>query len=373
MNPRLIMMAGAMTLAPYSAALAADAIMAPEPEPVEYVRVCDMFGEGFFYIPGTETCLQISGEVYYQIGATSDDGVTDSPNYFGFAPDGWNKNTKATVNFDARTSTEWGTLQAFIAFEADWNGVGDGAVLTNQAWLALGGLRMGYSESTWSDSVHDLAVTGSHSDGGLWYGDQNRAFIQYNFGSSTGFFGTLALEDDALEGDGYVPDVVALAGYQAGWGGVWARLGYDESYGDPTIPFEKDGFGASAGIQINVPNMEGSSLRLIGYYADGDHAYGTGHSTSANTGFMGNAEWSVLASYQHQFTSKFSGTLGFQYFNDFYVGGTDIGTGVDGYAAELSLVWLPVENFEVRGEAVYDKVETLDGTVSGFLRFTRFF
>ena len=372
MNSRSILLAGAMTVAPWSAALSADAVFAPEPEPAEYVRVCDTFGEGFFYIPGTETCLQISGEIYYQIGATSDDGVTDTPNYFGYTR-GWNKNPKATVNFDARTSTEWGVLQSFIAFEADWDGQGDGPVVANQAWLSLGGLRMGYSESTWADSIHDLAVTGTHSDGGLWYGDQNRAFIQYNFGGSQGLFGTLALEDDGQEGEGYMPDVVALVGYQQAWGGVWARLGYDESYGDPAIPFEKDGFGVSAGVQLNVPGMEGSSFRLIGYYADGDHVYGTGSSFAGVTGYAGNAEWSVLASYQHQFSAKLSGSVGFQYFNDFYVGGTDAGTGLDGYTAEASLVWLPVENFEVRGEGVYDKIDTRDGSVAGYLRFTRFF
>lgn len=27
----------------------------------EYVRVCSTYGEGFFYIPGTETCLKRGG------------------------------------------------------------------------------------------------------------------------------------------------------------------------------------------------------------------------------------------------------------------------------------------------------------------------
>jgi hypothetical protein len=58
---------------------AADAVMAPEPEPVEYVRVCDAYGAGFFYIPGTETCLQISGYVWYQIGASSKQGPSRHP------------------------------------------------------------------------------------------------------------------------------------------------------------------------------------------------------------------------------------------------------------------------------------------------------
>ena len=34
---------------------------------MEYVRVCDAFGTGYFYIPGTETCLKIGGYVRTQI------------------------------------------------------------------------------------------------------------------------------------------------------------------------------------------------------------------------------------------------------------------------------------------------------------------
>jgi len=41
---------------------AADAVVV-EPEPVEYVRVCDAYGAGFFFIPGTETCIRLSGYV----------------------------------------------------------------------------------------------------------------------------------------------------------------------------------------------------------------------------------------------------------------------------------------------------------------------
>jgi hypothetical protein len=36
-------------------------------------------------------------------------------------------------------------------------------------------------------------------------------------------------------------------------------------------------------------------------------------------------------------------------------------------------VWTPVKNFEVRPEIVYTKAKDLDGTVSVFLRFTRYF
>ena len=37
--------------------------IAIEPEGEETVKVCDKYGPGFVYIPGTETCVKISGSV----------------------------------------------------------------------------------------------------------------------------------------------------------------------------------------------------------------------------------------------------------------------------------------------------------------------
>ena len=31
--------------------------------PVTYVKVCDAYGAGFFYIPGTDTCIKVGGRV----------------------------------------------------------------------------------------------------------------------------------------------------------------------------------------------------------------------------------------------------------------------------------------------------------------------
>lgn len=41
-------------------------------EPVEYVRVCDAFGTGWFYIPGSETCLNASS---HETRTMTEDGV----------------------------------------------------------------------------------------------------------------------------------------------------------------------------------------------------------------------------------------------------------------------------------------------------------
>jgi hypothetical protein len=398
MNIKSLLIGSAAALVAVTGARAADAVMAPEPEPVEYVRVCDAYGAGFFYIPGTETCLRISGYVWYQIAANSYDPLgplQTLPSAGGTAGEGWYKTVRARVNFDARSETEWGTLQSYIRFQASWNGVGDGAVTADQAWISLGGLFMGYSESFWNDSHNGGASNwGSHSWTGMYYGYQQRALIGYRF-ESNGFFGAISLEDDTLAGEGYLPDVVAKIGYAGGWGAVWLKVAYDESFDgtpytvNPNIPglfggFSDGGFAASLGAQFNIPNMPGSSLRVIGFYADGSHQYNAGGPSIlgvAGTSLYGGSEWSILASYNQQFSETLGASVAFQYFNDLYYAGTDFTRGNDAWAAELSVVWFPVKDFEVRGELRYDDVSANafyphvnpEGTVSGFLRFTRYF
>jgi len=376
MNIKSLLIGSAAALVAVSGARAADAVMAPEPEPVEYVRVCDAYGAGFFYIPGTETCLKISGYVWYQI-ATGSYEAGDTPTYhLGALPnqDGWAKSIRARVNFDARSETEWGTLRSYIRLQSTWNGVGDGGATVDQAYIELGGFKMGYSESFWVDSGNGGPSNyGSHSWTGMYYGYQQRALIGYRF-DSNGFFGALSLEDDNYTGTGvgggYTPDVVAKLGYAGGWGAVWAKVGYDESYGAGGA---LDGFGAQLGAQFNMPNMPGSSLRVIAYYADGDHSYATGGSPGSGIG-GGSAEWSVLASYNQQFSETLGVSVAGQYFSDIYAAGTNNnGGGVDGWAAELSVVWFPVKDFEVRTEIGYTDIDITSGSVSGFLRFTRYF
>lgn len=65
MKLKTFLMSSAATLVTASlanAAHAADAVVA-EPEPQDYVQVCDMYGAGYYYMPGTETCLKFDGFV----------------------------------------------------------------------------------------------------------------------------------------------------------------------------------------------------------------------------------------------------------------------------------------------------------------------
>ncbi|MCJ2011761.1 porin, partial [Methylobacterium sp. J-076] len=80
--------------------------------PVEFVRVCSAYGAGFFYIPGTDTCLRLSGRARFEYGYQAPlgrgQGNGDYSGYRGLA----------RINLDARTQTGYGTLRAFLRLEA---------------------------------------------------------------------------------------------------------------------------------------------------------------------------------------------------------------------------------------------------------------
>src|SRR5690606_2161874 len=140
MNIKSLLIGSAAALVAVSGARAADAVVVAEPEPAEYVRICDVYGAGFYYIPGTETCLRVGGYVRVQIGAgggdlnrdyfelcghpdvlakgdlvDSADGKIGSLDDIG-TNDTWSWYSKATVQLDARTETELGTLRSYIEF-----------------------------------------------------------------------------------------------------------------------------------------------------------------------------------------------------------------------------------------------------------------
>jgi len=394
MNIKSLLLGSAAAFAVVSGARAADVVVA-QPEPVEYVKVCDAYGAGFFYIPGTDTCLQISGYVWGQVQGASghfdDEDLTAS--YYG-PEGGMTMSERYRINFDVRSQTELGTLRGYIRLQGDNSGSALGYSTdiptgADQAYLDFLGFRIGYSETDWVNSaVGGDANWGSHSWGGMYYGYRQVDKISYGF-TQNGFFGSIAAENDASGYDAtgnygntgnydghtdWTPDVVGLIGYSGGWGAVWAKAAYDNRL-DNYDYFHNNslsGWSAQIGTQINMPNMPGSSLRVLGYYNSADTSFGTSSPTWVYGGW-GQSEWAVLVSYQQQFSDKFTGSVGFEYFDNFYEPLSDVKTGANGYMAELSLVYTPVKNFEIRSELNYSKIDSNKGSTSGFLRFTRYF
>ncbi len=116
--------------------------------PVQYVRVCDAYGAGFFYIPGSDTCLRVGGFVLAQLGIQPDSaryqvrvpiGTPITALSFGGAASGlagflpaagayasnnareiFGFSATGRIELDARTQSPFGTVRSFVRLDANF-------------------------------------------------------------------------------------------------------------------------------------------------------------------------------------------------------------------------------------------------------------
>jgi hypothetical protein len=251
MNIKSLLLGSAAALLAVSGARAADAVVVAEPEPMEYVRICDVYGAGFYYIPGTETCLKIGGLVRYQIDWTTDEG--------------WNKTT-ARLKFDARSETEYGTFKRYIEVEFGKNGGGSDSLVaipgrpppspysdTTDMWIRyayfeVGGLMIGRN-----DTLFDGGVDGEFDKGGGTFINQ----IRYTFDAGNGIAVSVGLEEENTNFD-YVPLVTGKVSIAQGWGSVNLYAAYDDRFSEFALK----------GI-VNVKATDALTLQAIATYESG--------------------------------------------------------------------------------------------------------
>ena len=63
---KAILLGSAASLVTVGGTLAAD-LPTKKAAPVDYVRICNVYGPGFFYIPGTDTCIKIGGKAEFDL------------------------------------------------------------------------------------------------------------------------------------------------------------------------------------------------------------------------------------------------------------------------------------------------------------------
>src|ERR1035437_25198 len=73
--------------------------------PVEYVKICDAYGAGFFYIPGTDTCLKVGGYVRAEYQFTPGKSIISVANgavtQIGSAQDQTGMEMRGRIDIDA--------------------------------------------------------------------------------------------------------------------------------------------------------------------------------------------------------------------------------------------------------------------------------
>src|SRR5437588_6108571 len=110
-----LMLGSAAGLLAMSGAQAAD--LPVKAKAVEYVRICSLYGAGFFYIPGTDTCIKLGG--YLRADLTINGGIYDGPFWNGEGgirdryANFYNDRSRLALTIDTRTATEYGVVRTF--------------------------------------------------------------------------------------------------------------------------------------------------------------------------------------------------------------------------------------------------------------------
>ncbi|MET3591131.1 hypothetical protein ABID26_000510 [Mesorhizobium shonense] len=330
MNIKSLLLGSAAALIAVSGARAADAVTVAEPEPAEYVKICDVYGSGYFYIPGTETCLRIGGYVRYDIGVGdvgSFDGAKSHDHEDGDEQDTFYKNARFTLKTWTGQETELGTLKTYTETRFNFgNRNGFGAVSTttdaagtvtvhplgnaagnknvslNFAWIQLGGLRVGKDESAFDtfigyagNVIQDTLVP---------YGDFDTNVVQYYFDAGNGFSAVLSLEEGSgVVGtiDSYVPHVVGGLKYTQGWGAITGVVAYDANYEE-----------VAGKVRLDVNATDAISLFIMaGYGTDDNLSDPTWAIPAGGRGFykQWSGNWAVWGGGTYKFNEKTSFNL----------------------------------------------------------------
>jgi hypothetical protein len=301
---------------------------------VEYMKVCSLYGTGFYYIPGTDTCMKIGGAI--RLDTTFNGGVFDNP-YWQGGPGGndlWTKDysysrSRLNLTEDTRTATEYGVLRTYANMQIQWSqnvdSIGSsGYIGVDFAFVQFAGFTFGKAVSQFdpqwtlsrpfitsavnggssdASGIQEIAYTATFGNGvsgtvslenpyafrnaGIYnannflVGPGAGQFLTANYGvSSNTFLG------NATGGD-HMPDVVGNIRLDQAWGSLHfgaamhnATAGFYGANEASGHPDDMHGYALTAAAEFkNLPTGSGDSLKLEATYGKGAAKYVFGGTT----------------------------------------------------------------------------------------------
>ncbi|MCK1712024.1 MULTISPECIES: porin, partial [unclassified Bradyrhizobium] len=285
---------------------------------VEYVRICSLYGAGFYYIPGTDTCIKLGGYLRADaiLGGAGDYNFRQGANpgsnnrltnyYFGRA--------RFDFNVDTRTATEYGVVRTYADLIFSWDtttvtGSNPSAFSTGSASLGLyhafiqfAGFTFGRTVSIFDTPWQSYPAGGPDTlpGGSNHVTGVNQVAYTADFGQ--GITGSLALQDETTSAGGqsnlwntaFATPAAAGTAFVTGtygnndWGGtrspdIVGQIRVDQAWGlaqvsavahelhaayygatEPTgHPTDKWGWAVQGALSIkNIPTGAGDSINL---------------------------------------------------------------------------------------------------------------
>jgi Porin subfamily len=168
------------------------------------VKICSIYGAGFFYIPGTDTCIKIGGWVRAEMD------VNAGGSHSAYIAGGGGRNNRIdsadvqwrsrfVTSFDIRTQTEYGTLRAYTRAGFQWttNEDGIGTYYVERTFIQFAGFTVGRSQSYFDFYANAMYYTG-YIGGPSSTGAAGQNVFAYTATFGNGFTATLSVEDGTL-------------------------------------------------------------------------------------------------------------------------------------------------------------------------------
>jgi hypothetical protein len=338
----------------------------------EYVKICSLYGVGYYYIPGTDTCIKIGGYVRYEAyhndttGNYADRNLTGrfTRNSTTFA-----QQARFRLTTDVRTQTEYGTLRSYVSFGLNFlnsaddtalpAGVGAFGFALERAFIQFAGFTFGRTDTFfgfYNGAAYGLVPVGlDGSSGPLGH---NVAAYTWQFGN--GLSATIAIEDAAhrvkpvtdlndffigttSDASGQkVPDIVGNIRVDQAWGSaqimgalhqVSARYYSDATPGasctvaNSTVcayPGDEWGWAVGGGLTLKMPWDAKDTLSGVIAYgkgATGFVAYGNSptnfiHKQGVAVGASSDAVFGVVGGVgsELELTEAWGGTVAFEHY-----------------------------------------------------------
>jgi Porin subfamily len=154
---------------------------------VEYVKICSLYGAGFYYIPGTDTCIKLGGYLRAEaaLGTNSDfsGAFTSNAGSRNRVTNYYTARAREDFNIDTRTATEYGVVRTFFDGVFSWTtgnytGTGSGTGTTAYSGTIAANTTAGATTTSLfgssSGSVNGTDGNTSAGSLGVYY-----AFIQF--------------------------------------------------------------------------------------------------------------------------------------------------------------------------------------------------
>jgi hypothetical protein len=303
---------------------------------VEYVRICSLYGAGFFYIPGTDTCIKLGG--YLRADVILYGNSDYAPNLSG--PGAANNRltnyyttrSRFDLQTDTRTATEYGVVRTFAETVFSWTGgsyagnptggtiysdqaagavgagsIGGGNLGIYLAFIQFAGFTFGRSYSLFDAPWQSYPAGGPDTLPGGSNNVTGINNIQYTAQFGNGVSASVGLQDTTQYlttqvtnlsgatatgiitgvygtnniGGTRAPDIVGQVKIDQAWGlAQFMVAGHDNHAGyyglteDTGHPADKYGFAVGGALSIkNIPTGPGDVLNVQAVYTDGASRY----------------------------------------------------------------------------------------------------